>query len=46
MTFGSAFEAAKLETGIHEVPQCIENAIITAAFKVISSGKIPGAPDA
>lgn len=46
ITFGSAFEAAKQATGILKVPQHIENAIMTAAFKVISSGKIPGAPDA
>lgn len=46
ITFGSAFEVAKQATGILEVPQHIETAIMTAAFKVISSGKIPGAPDA
>lgn len=46
ITFKSAFETAKQITGILEVPQHIENAIMTAAFKVISSGKIPGAPDA
>ncbi|MFA5202904.1 MAG: hypothetical protein WC708_00610 [Lentisphaeria bacterium] len=46
MTFGSAYEAAKQATGILKVPQHIETAIMTAAFKVISSGKIPGAPDA
>lgn len=45
-TFGSAFEAAKQATGILKVPQHIETAIMSAAFKVISSGKIPDAPDA
>jgi hypothetical protein len=46
ITFGSAFEAAKQATGILEVPQHVESGIMTAAFKIISSGKIPGAPDA
>lgn len=45
MRFGVAFEQAKAELHI-EVPPHMEVAILTAAFKVIGGGCIPGAPDA
>lgn len=44
-TFGTALERAQREVGVM-VPEEYQSAVITAAFKIIMHGGIPGAPEA
>lgn len=43
--FGEALAKAQLDTGVL-VPEHMESIVITTAFKIITSRKFPGAPDA
>ena len=45
VSFGAALERAQRETGI-TVPPEMEQHLLTTTFQIISSGRIPGAPDA
>ena len=45
LTFGQALEQAQAKTGI-VVPEDMHAHLLTSAFQIISSGRIPGLPDA
>jgi hypothetical protein len=45
LTFGQAMSRASAELRL-PVPSHMEEHLLVAAFKVISSGRIPGCPDA
>ena len=45
LSFGQALVRASEELRLH-VPPHMQGPILTAAFKVIASGKIPGLPEA
>lgn len=45
ITFGQAMAQASSELGI-QIPEHMVEPLLTAAFKVIAGGRIPGVPDA
>jgi hypothetical protein len=45
LKFGEALKRASSELSI-DVPEHMEGPLLISAFRVIGSGKIPGAPDA
>lgn len=46
LSFGDAMAQACAEAGLSHVPPEVEAALLTASFKIIGSGRLPGAPDA
>lgn len=45
-TFGSALEAALLHRALPPPPKKIEQIILTAAFRIVTNKRLPGAADA
>lgn len=46
LTYGAAMEQAIAELGLPKPPVVVAAALLSAALKIIGSGRVPGCPDA